>query len=561
MKLARALVIGVFGCLFLWGALRLIGEGERPEPPERRSVATEAGLSPGEGAIEGENGAIGPKWHSSVPLDSDFANRASGSGQSGEVSSSLPSRAPFTPESPRAVSFVLSGDRQVERWSLSVRSAEVERSIRAHPVSHARKASVDLLPGAYVAVASHGAGSPAGPEVSFVVDSGAPSQIVTLELPRVFSLAFRVLGAEQRRPVAGAKVQLRRVGSAASKEPLRSVALEDGRVSFDAVAEGSFQLQIDADGFVQHLEDVELPGRFEPWLVGGLLDLRYRLLQPQREVGFQLVGFAEWGGAGEFRIGHEVASDRDLVYFDRDGQASLVLGHYSVPVEVNLLYPNGDRGIVYLNHGFLEGGAPNVIDVSRGQEIEVDVRVAQPVADALFGSSVFLQASYTSAAGDSVQYATSIESEGVYSVFAPFAGPTMLGVTKVADGRQVVWSAREVVVPEGGGGRFTLNVEAPPLELQVVDGAGDPVPSAQVVVYTIPDRTNWIAAWVTDSEGLIELPRMPGDHLAMACYVADGVRAIDHPVRLDGSGGRATVSLGGADDYEVAVLVDGVSAS
>jgi len=382
-----------------------------------------------------------------------------------------------------------------------------------------------------------------------------------LSLPVRFDLEFDVLSAADQSPIAGADVRLlfdNDLGT--SSTVLESSTREDGRVAFDSVSGGTYILEVRSARYVSHFEEIQLPGRFEPWLVNGVLDLRYRLLRPLKRVGFELEGFSDWGGAAGFAIGHEAEGEGDFVEFDSSGFAFLEMGDYAVPVEVNLRYPNGDHGIIYLGHDFRDDGIANPIDVSRVNEIEVDVRVPVDVSGALFDSSVFLQASYTGANGDSVQYAVRIEQEGVYSMAAAFSGPLMLGVTKVQAGRQVVWAAREVNVSGGEGDRFVLNVDMLPLEVQCLVGDNEPLAGAHLVVYGVPDRTNWIAGWVTDSEGVVELPRVPGDRLAMACYDSNGMRAIDHPVRLDHPSERVHVYLDTPSVYQVAVLVDGVAA-
>lgn len=417
------------------------------------------------------------------------------------------------------------------------------------PCGNFRVAAVDEALGNY------------GPTVEFSVLEGDSEAEVIVQRAQVFDLAFELRCHDSQAPIDAARVRLTRADSLrGSTEPL-ILTSENGRVRAPGLCSGVYCLEIGHEGFVAYSEVLELPGVFRPWLVNSVLDLRYREMLPLKEVAFQLQGYVDWGGAGGFSIAHVRGAATEYQSFNSDGLASLVFGEYEVPVELGLEYPNGDRGVIYLDHDFRLDGEPNMIDVSVKDRIEVDLRVAPGLSGELFDSNVYLQASYTADGGDSLQYAIRVASEGVYQIGIKSQGVLVLGVTKVEEGRQVVWASREVELKGNDVSRFTVNVDRRPMQLRVLDGEGAPVVDASVVVYMIPDRTNWIAAWSTDADGIIELPRMPGDRLALSCYWGYSIRAIDHPIRLDGPGGRVDLRLEPSFEASLLVTVDGVAAS
>lgn len=200
------------------------------------------------------------------------------------------------------------------------------------------------------------------------------------------------------------------------------------------------------------------------------------------------------------------------------------------------MFPSGDQAIYYFGPEFQFGGNPNVISIEPTREVRVDLRVSSAVRDEFFESPVFVQVAHLHHGGYSSQVSRRVRAAGVSVFEGPFEGALMASVMAVAGDDQVMWAAREVTLASGEESTSViLNVTDVPLRLSVLEGGRGVGAGANVVIYAVPDRTGWIAAWSTDESGSLVVPRVAEGSFALSCYVDDELRAIDHRINLSGS--------------------------
>jgi len=531
----------LLACALAW--LFIVRAGYQSVDPQAPAVV------PGEreGAASGPSGQRTSAEHSGGDADSMISEVDAGSGlrrsipvvqsgrRNGEGASigqasgaQVSVRFQFLPSPGEDLGVLVEGDSQVYSYSVAEEaSGEFE---------------VSMEPGRYRAALFARKPILHGEVVDFRVDR-QPCTVV-LKGCQSFSISYFLSDSDDDSPIAGGRVAINRLNGIRGVGLVAVKSDEQGRVWVPELAPGEYELVESAAGYISESQVLILPGDYSPWLVNGTLDLRHRFLLPKLKALIQIEGADDWGGPTGFKVSHVHGAPGQPVAFDRKGAARLVIGDYRIPIEFALTFPNGDQSTYYFGADFRFGGEPNIISVAAEHELHVDLRVSRQHQEQLFRHPVFVQVAHLGEDGSSSQVSRRVYEPGVAVFEGPFRGAVMASVMQFVGGDQVMWAACESSLTKGQSrSSLIVNVSDTPLGLRLTEQGEAVGAGANVIVYTVPDRTGWIAAWDTNEDGVVLVPRIPRGVLALSCYLNGELRAIDHSIDLGASEDTVELSL------------------
>lgn len=399
-----------------------------------------------------------------------------------------------------------------------------------------------------------------GPSLQHLVTT-TPSEI-EVEPPLIFDLSWTVIDVVDGSVVVHPRVELTRVDDAGQPcgEAIRAAADNSGRLYIHDVCAGKYSLSLSADGYESIEFETELPGPYDESLRDGVLEWEGWYCHPLERYTFALAGVDAWDRPESFRVSSYQSSAAEPVSFDASGLAYLDFADPVPPIEVQLEYPDGSRGIIYLPDLPEERETHIMLDVGRAHVLEVDLRVASGLDEELFASEAYLQATYADSLGGSRQLNTRIYAPGVAELRGPFPERVMLSLTTVdKSGRMFPRAAREIEV-SGETTRAVLNVTEDVVWVKVVDGNDAPIVDAHVNIMTVPNHSAWITGGPADADGRVPITVPEGTESLVSCYVGYDTVAIDCPLPTETQDGDLILRVDGLVESSFAVLLDGAPA-
>ncbi|MEM1453413.1 MAG: carboxypeptidase-like regulatory domain-containing protein [Planctomycetota bacterium] len=389
----------------------------------------------------------------------------------------------------------------------------------------------------HAAVAIEGRG--AGPVVTFEVETEPLA--VELECPESLAARGRVLDYDTGKPINGATVLLEpSLIPAAWARQLQVNAQADvtGTFEVEGLAAGTWRVVGSQPGYgeTETMATVEMGESRSP------IDLGSIELPSLVAVRFRLVQHTSWDDLTEFSISHTHVGER--VAFDSEGEATLHLGWYDIPLYLKLYFPDGKDSVIYLDGGVPGPEDVHQISVGGKRRLDVDLRMTSDIESRLEGLNTWINVSYRSVNGDANKLGAKYAGEQTYS-FEAVQGNDVIASLEVNDGTiTTMWKSQRVRLEPEGVTSMTLFIDSPPIEVLVVDAKNEPIAGFVCEVRQVPATTSWLAGGTSDEAGRMPFARVPESECSLSGYLPEGdLVAVDIPIDLSPAEATCRLSL------------------
>ncbi|MCP3917217.1 MAG: carboxypeptidase regulatory-like domain-containing protein [bacterium] len=402
----------------------------------------------------------------------------------------------------------------------------------------------DVPSGRVWLIATSGALAP-GPTAQVVVPAGG-TENVELELVRPVLGSGRVTDALTLEPVSDARIQVHFAHDGRARRafgpPVR--VRSDGRFDALPLVPGANRLEVTATG---HADDwTAIVGETE-----GARELAITLFRRQsltvRLVARTAIDFTGYrvGNTSVASMSHRAVDANGIVRFEDTGSGGM---------RIEVMDPQGGRTDVYVRLG---PGKDERLDVLVDAGRRVIARLVPPPGETL-PDKLWIAATSSLADGEDQKTFRKPDATGA-ATFESIAGTFAVFQVFHSDGRRLGNYWRELAADNIVELELPFSPES--RRLQVFDAAGQPVANARADFRAPGDRTDYVLAWLVDSDGIIDLVGVEASKLEVRIYQSGVFSSRTRTVDLESAEDPIRIDIDPSADMQLRLTERGVPAA